>query len=385
MFTVLLQKNYLNSQDALNSRCVCKTWKQSVDEYYRTANLNSVTFDDGSRYAYPKAVIIAPISARQLSTRLNMYVNHGGNPFLGHRLLLKCCYTDATLVSQSSSLASLIQSDHVSHVWQYVQHVEICEEEEANSSSSSSGTELNDSQWKQKFGPYICAFLEMMTNVKTLKLWLVNAAAAKAILEAMPDLSALEQLVVASRYGNSLTNYSRLVQACRSNLKLLSVPEAMVNCLVRNRRLQFPHLEELCFNDFYRWPTKMFCKEVIDDVFPKVKVMGLAFWGHWFHFYKIFISITHAFKVVRYIHVRCMFGTQRDTVAHSKWFDGFRPNSRRVRKGLDKLVLVNVTNSWRPELFVTIVRNFQALFEMDDICFILGIFPPEDDEDDETV
>lgn len=360
MFDILLRNQYLDKEDALKSRTVSKTWKQAVDDHYRTANIHSATFDFKSCYRYPRPVIYVPVM-EGFSRRVNLLANHGGNPFVGNRLLLKCGRNRGTMLPFRSE-ENLIQSEQVAHVWQHVHHLEICEDQEEEGESNSDDDDENAGgigHWRQKIAVLLRPFLEMMPNVKTV---LVNldCVAADYFLTALPALNLLEQLVVSTDKDYDETNYIKLLGICQSSIKLLSGTENLPY-IIAVGKLEFEKLEEFGIKGD-EFGIELL-GDRIDKVFPTLKVLSLECFGREC-FYEEFVSLTHVFHTLEHIVVRCLTCDYKSDYVHD-------PTAKRVRKGLKNMSIVKVKNGGMIFAeFEEIVNKLRGMFQNDDKCKI---------------
>lgn len=318
----------------------------------------------GSTYQYPRAVIRVPTTT-SFSTRLNDYANHGGNPFVGNRVMIKCGNNVAAVFPWRRE-KNLIQSEQVAHVWQHVEHLEICLDDEWDSDQDDAD-DNGRNDWRGCIGDLLRPFLKVTKNVKTLKLDWPDYPLEWYLIE-MSALASLEQLVVSMDESCDDIDYREIFPVCQSSLKLLSGNGFLAGSL-REREftnLKFEQLEELCINGDYMG-LDVYSKVWIAEKFPILKVVRVDFFGE-MDFYKEFVSFTHAFKGLEHIVIKCVYNNYypiSDYVA--------KRNARCVRKGLKKLIIVNVRNEWRQKPFYKIVSNFYGLFKSDDEVQIVEV------------
>lgn len=340
----MLTDGYLNPDDALNCRSVCKAWRGAVDKHYNTANIYSLTFGGGKGYRYPRAAIVVPMDGRA-SRKLSAYARHGTCPFVGRRLMIKIERSEGRILDQMEAQA-VVTSEGVQHVWDHVEHLEILQNDDLDGS---------DDDWfmgEDGLTAVLRPILEMLKNVKTVVFESKELGAQ--VLQFMPGLSTLEQFVVLVDWDDDITYYNPILDICSGSLKLMRsqgyLAQRMERIVLRN---QFPQMTEL----WLAGPAERLLNhraEAINSLSNLMKI-GLEF-QYETEFYTFLVDVTFAFTRLEEIELNCVrdpYGRELPIVSLE--------NLGRAREGLKKLSIVESSKNTEAE-FDVIVENCRNIF-----------------------
>lgn len=344
VFDTLLTGGYLNPDDALNCRSVCKAWRGAVDEHYKTANIYSSTFNCGKGYRYPRAAILVPMDGRA-SRKLIRYASHGACPFVGRRLMIKIGLSRGRILDQMEAQA-VVTREGVQHVWDHVEHLEILQKDDLDG---------RDDDWytgHDGLTDVLRPILEMLKNVKTVVF--ESKSLGAEVLRFMPGLSTLEQFVVLVDWDDDITDYHPILDICSGSLKLLRSQGYLAFCMDKIvQRNQFPRMNEL----WLAGPAPRLLNhraEAINSL-SNLRKIGLEF-QYEREFYTLLVDVTFAFTRLEEVEINCV----RDPYGREMPIMSLE-HLGRAREGIKKLSIVE-SSKFAKEEFDVIVENCRSLF-----------------------